>query len=359
MRILLISAYDAVSHRRWREGLIKAFPEHDWTVLSLKPRFFSWRMRGNPYSLVFREKEVLTQRYDLMVVTSMTDLSTLRGLMPHLALLPTVVYFHENQFAYPVRNSDVQREIFHFCMANLYTALCATTVVFNSMYNRDSFFTGAYELLKKMPDFAPKQPVRDLEPKVRVLSVPLEERFFKGSNKLRVPRSILWNHRWEYDKAPDVFFNALKILKNKGIDFSLFVVGQRFKDAPDCFEEAKRLFQEEIQVWGYVELSEYELILQTCAVVVSTALHEFQGLALQEAIASGATPIVPDRLAYVEYVPENLRYRSSPEDQSLEANSLAEKISEVFETEPQSVDLSRLSWGNMKPAYGELLIEHT
>ena len=42
---------------------------------------------------------------------------------------------------------------------------------------------------------------------------------------------------------------------------------QRFKDAPDCFEEAKRLFQEEIQVWGYVELSEYELILQTCAVV--------------------------------------------------------------------------------------------
>ena len=68
---------------------------------------------------------------------------------------------------------------------------------------------------------------------------------------------------------------------------------------------------------------------------------------------------MPDRLAYVEYVPENLRYRSSPEDQQSEANSLAEKISEVFEAEAQSVDLSHLSWRNMRSAYGELLVEHT
>ena len=43
MRILLLSAYDAESHRYWREGLVSRFPEHHWQVLRLPPRYFNWR----------------------------------------------------------------------------------------------------------------------------------------------------------------------------------------------------------------------------------------------------------------------------------------------------------------------------
>ena len=50
MKILLLSAYDAQSHKRWRTGLVAQFPEYQWTVLSLAARFFSWRLRGNAYS---------------------------------------------------------------------------------------------------------------------------------------------------------------------------------------------------------------------------------------------------------------------------------------------------------------------
>jgi len=50
MKILLLSAYDAASHRHWREMLVTGFPEHDWTVLTLPPRHFNWRMRGNALS---------------------------------------------------------------------------------------------------------------------------------------------------------------------------------------------------------------------------------------------------------------------------------------------------------------------
>jgi len=97
MRILLLSAYDAHSHRRWRQGLVAAFPEWRWTVLTLPPRFFSWRVRGNSLSWAFSERETLEQSYDVLVATSMTDLSALKGLVPAL------VYCHENQFAYPDR----------------------------------------------------------------------------------------------------------------------------------------------------------------------------------------------------------------------------------------------------------------
>jgi hypothetical protein len=47
MRVLLLSPYDAHSHRRWRKGLVAAFPDWQWTVLTLPPRFFLWRVRGN------------------------------------------------------------------------------------------------------------------------------------------------------------------------------------------------------------------------------------------------------------------------------------------------------------------------
>ena len=75
MRVLLLSACDAHSHRRWREGLVAAFPEWEWTVLTLPPHCFSWRIRGNSLSWAFGERTLLEQPCDLLVTTRMTDLS--------------------------------------------------------------------------------------------------------------------------------------------------------------------------------------------------------------------------------------------------------------------------------------------
>jgi len=95
VRILLLSAYDADSHRRWREGLVAALPEHDWTVETLPPRHFSWRIRGNPLALADQLQRSRPAGWDRLMATSMTDLATLRGLVPSLAAMPAILYFHE------------------------------------------------------------------------------------------------------------------------------------------------------------------------------------------------------------------------------------------------------------------------
>ena len=153
MRILLLSAYDAQSHSYWWQGLKAAMPEHDWTVLTLPARHFAWRIRGNSLSWGLGEQELLNQPYDLLIATSMTDLSSLRGLVPHLTTIPTLLYFHENQFAYPLGNQARQQVEPH--IVSLYAALAADHLCFNSAYNRDTFLSGAAGLLDKLPDHVP------------------------------------------------------------------------------------------------------------------------------------------------------------------------------------------------------------
>ena len=46
MRVLLLSAYAAQSHRYWQARLQSMFADWEWEVLSLPPRYFSWRVRG-------------------------------------------------------------------------------------------------------------------------------------------------------------------------------------------------------------------------------------------------------------------------------------------------------------------------
>jgi len=101
MRILLLSAYDAASHKQWRQALVSNLSEHDWSVLTLPDRHFSWRIRGNALSWAAEQEKTLQQPFELIIATSMVDLATLKGIVPRLAAIPTLLYFHENQFAYP------------------------------------------------------------------------------------------------------------------------------------------------------------------------------------------------------------------------------------------------------------------
>lgn len=361
MRILLLSAYDAASHRRWRTGLAGTLDEHDWTVLSLPGRHFRWRIRGNSLYWAHEHADMLRQPWDAVIATSMVDLSALRGFVPELGAAHTVVYFHENQFAYP--ESDAQYDDVGPAVVNLYAAACADQLAFNSAYNRDSFLAGADDFLGRMPDFVPEGLVDQLEARSHLLPVPLDADCF-GAHQARpsdAPLSIVWNHRWEYDKAPDRFFRALFALAERGLPFDLHVVGQSFRRYPPIFDQARERLAPHIATWGFVEqLEDYRDLLRRADVVVSTSLHEFQGLAMLEGLAMGCRALAPARLAYPEYIPEAWLYESYPADAEREAAVLADRLATLCRSpkrarEAAPVDVSAYRWEAQAPRYRALL----
>jgi glycosyltransferase involved in cell wall biosynthesis len=121
------------------------------------------------------------------------------------------------------------------------------------------------------------------------------------------PPIVLWNQRWEYDKNPESFFRLMNRLDDVGCSFRLILAGKHFEEQPYEFERAFERYAERIIHYGYAEnFEEYRRLPHRADLVLSTAIHEFFGVAVMEAIYCGCHPLLPNRLSYPELVPESL-----------------------------------------------------
>ena len=324
MRILLLSAYDAPSHRYWRAGLVEQLSEYSFTCLTLPPRHFNWRIRGNPVS--WFDAPELTQSYDLILATSMVDLATLKGLVPAFGRIPCIYYCHENQFAYP--QSPHQARPLEPMMVTLYGALAADRVVFNSGWNQQSFLAGVAELLNKMPDQVPADLAGRIAAKACVLPVPLQKTAptlkTAAPFSLQQPMEIVWNHRWEYDKGPDLLLAIINALP-PGLPLRWHILGQQFRQQPPEFLQIKHRLEGQLGQWGFCEnVLAYRDILAQSHLVLSTAWHDFQGLAVLEAASLGSVPLVPQGLAYPEWFDARYAFGTAQEFNSKDIAALAQ-----------------------------------
>lgn len=378
MRILLLSAYDAESHIYWRKGLVSHLDEHQWTVLSLPGRYFNWRIRGNSLSWAFQHRDVLEQPYDLVIATSMTDLSALKGFVPALAHTPVLAYFHENQFAYP--ESEQQFSSVEPKILNLYTALAADQVVFNTQFNRETFLSGARKLLKKLPDHVPAGLIERIEQRSSVIPVPLADDCFIAGNKDTQKLNITWNHRWEYvpdghtekplfitwaarweyDKGPDRLLAILRKLEISGVDYRLCILGRDFKNSPEEFRIIQKELEHRIDHAGYAESrEEYLGWLSASDIILSTSIHEFQGIAVLEAVDCGCIPVLPNRLSYSEIFSDEYLYEdcgSDIESEALDAVEVIRRHQKLIQGGKQQVpNITKFKWSSMIEAYRELI----
>jgi glycosyltransferase involved in cell wall biosynthesis len=304
MRILALEPYYGGSHKAFLDGWSE-HSRHAWTVLGLPAFKWKWRMRHSAYTLAQQVGQRVAQgeRWDVLFCSDMLDLAAFYGLAPaELRQVPSVAYFHENQLTYPVR-SESERD-YHFGYTNMTTALAATRVWFNSVFNRDSFLGALPAFLNRMPDHQPVEAVDQIRAKSDIQPQGVRQMPAREERKAG-PLRILWAARWEHDKNPRLFFDALKELKNRGISFHVSVIGEQFREVPEVFAWAKDHFREHIDRWGYQgSRAEYEAALLEADVIVSTADHEFFGISVVEAIAAGALPVLPRRLAYPEILSE-------------------------------------------------------
>ena len=358
MKILFLEPFFGGSHKDFALGFKEAF-DHEVTLVTLPDRFWKWRMRGAALYFINQIQDI--RSFDLIMVTDMLDLTDFMALAGK-DLPPIWLYFHENQLSYPT-DEGIKRD-FHLGFTNIVSALAADQVFFNSKFHLQDFLSHAARLIKRMPDFRPGWIIKPIEKKTRVIYPGC--RFEPGVIELEKKDAdcplIIWNHRWEYDKHPALFFNAIARLKDKRIAFSLAVLGENGSNLSEVFEQAKERFKDEIVVFGYVKSrQEYISWLQKGAIVVSTAIQENFGISIVEAVRYGCIPLLPNRLSYPEIIPCDL-HSALLYDNDLE---LETRLEDMVLSYPQyrpvqqrlSENMAQYSWHNIIKIYHELLLK--
>ena len=338
----LVEPYLGGSHRAWAEGYATR-SMHDVEVFGLPAIHWKWRMQGGHVTLATDLAESAQRRpFDALLTTSMCNVPALLGLCRRsLGDVPVTVYMHENQLTFPLSEHD--RVDLTYPMINWTSMVAADRVVFNSAYHRDEWFAALPGLLARFPDEKHGRFVDAVRAKSSVVPVGADLAPIEAVPLVRRVRPlVLWNQRWEYDKGPDEFARAVTALADDGVPFDVALAGERFVDEPPAFVELRRRLGDRVVHAGWAEPEEYPRLLRSADVVVSTAHHEFYGIAVVEAIGAGAFPILPNRLVYPERIPPEWHTRCLYDDDA----GLLERLRWALANRDEATDVASA----MRPA---------
>lgn len=376
-RILIIEAFYGGSHKQLVDTICSNIKGCSLFTLPAK----KWHWRARTSALYFAQAIPDSFFYNILFVSAVFNLAELIGLRPDLNKLKKVLYFHENQLVYPVRKQ--QERDFQYGYNQILSCLAADVIVFNSAFNMSSFLENISNFLKLMPDFRPSNLAEQIKPKCRVIYFPLSINAIdcdsssddtkindskENTNQMKSvpcimkkpledkvdqPIHIVWPHRWEHDKDPDTFFQVLYTLAEDKIPFYVSVIGESFSEIPAIFFDAKMKLKKHLLNWGYMPSKQHYIeVLKSADIVVSTAKHEFYGVAMLEAVYCGCYPLCPNRLVYPELYPVEYLYNTS--------NQLYKRLKN-FAQKPTylrsiavNVNVQQFEWDNLKEQYNEL-----
>ena len=240
--ILALNAFHGGSHRVFLDGWSQR-SRHEFTTLTLPGTKWKWRARHSAVWFAEQLRQLNNDsatppQADILFCTDMLNLAEFLGLCSEsIRSLPRVVYFHENQLTYPSPSAD-DRDL-HLAYSNIATALAADAVWFNSEYHREEFLTAARAFLRRMPDRRQPDLIDRIEQKSEVQSPGISLISPPEEVRSAGPLRIVWVSRWEHDKQPDIFFAALRLMVDRGIDFRVSVLGESYRNSPPCFADAR------------------------------------------------------------------------------------------------------------------------
>ena len=358
LRFLFMEPFFGGSHREFAQGL-KAHSRHHIDLITLPPRFWKWRMRGA--ALHFIKTVSALETYDGLITTDLMSLADFKALAGPTCP-PVWLYFHENQLTYPTAPGE--RMDVHFGFTDITSGLAADRVCFNSRTHRESFFKELPIFLSRLPEYRPGWVIQAIREKTEIhypgCRFPMSGHFSKRSG--RCSPLIIWNHRWEFDKNPASFFNALKTAADSGLDFKLALLGENFQTVPQEFIRARRQFASNIVQYGHVKRrSAYLEWLARGDIVISTALQENFGISVVEATGMGCLPLLPNRLSYPEIIPEAFHEEVLYHDEADLAHRLCRLLSDLSRHKQKCTGLAecmqKYAWPNLIEDYDKSLAD--
>ncbi len=324
LEVLAFEGFDGGSHLQVRKSL-SSHSRHEWNWVARPARAWKWRMRTGAMELIEKAAQLglFDRRPDVIFVTSMISVGDLRALLPmSFRTCPVVLYMHENQAAYPYRSSDEhEKDRDHqFALTNLTSIAAADRVLWNSRWNLDSFCLAIEDLLDKSPDRTLEDVGGWIQKKSEICWPPIDRpegvlhNSPKADNEGRRHSgdetvTVLWPHRWEHDKGPETLLRLARYLKHRAPGrYRWILLGERYRRIPDSLTRFLEEFRDDIDHAGWVESkADYWQLLSRCDWVLSTARHEFFGVAVVEAMIAGCLPWLPSRLSYPEIIPEEAK----------------------------------------------------
>lgn len=321
----------------------------DWSFRTMPGRGPRWRLRQSGLLFAADERTHMKEAgeayrpADAVFATSMLALADLRAALPDgLRSKPHVLYMHENQVAYPSSDRvepEARDRDAHLAFTNLASVEAADRVLWNSAWNRDSFIDGMTEVLAHAPErsadcwqdrllgksviapppiemsIAATNPANEPSPDEDAEADPSQSRHGVDAEVLHnielasypdVVR-VVWPHRWEHDKGCDELLAIAREARRResagGPRIHWIVLGERFDRVPASMTLFLSEQHDRIEHAGPLPANAYRAMLDRADWVLSTARHEFFGMAVAEALLAGCLPWLPNRLSYPELIP--------------------------------------------------------
>ena len=359
LNICIIEPFFSGSHKQWCEEYQK-HTKHNIEILSLKGVYWKWRMHGGALTLAKKFNNLYLDKFpDLIITSDMLNLPVFYSFTN--IKCPIVTFFHENQLTYPWSTKDrdkIKGRDHHYGFINYTTALKSDLNLFNSKFHLKSFIEALQFFLNQFPDNKNKSSIKQIASKSLVTYLGIDYNKFdkyKLKQKNNIP-TILWNHRWEYDKNPKSFFNCLKKLKKNNVKFNLVIVGEEFKTEMPEFVEARKTFKTEILHIGYCKsFKDYARWLWKSDILPVTSIQDFFGISIVEAAYCNVTPILPNRLSYNELFKDAPSLFYNDEDQLY--NKITQFINKPINNKYYKKCITNFSWEKIALKYDNLFVE--
>jgi hypothetical protein len=273
---------------------------HRWTLLKLPPRRIERRLVAAAHW--FAEHLVLhnVANVDLVFASDALNLADFFRLVPALAGIPSVAYFHTNQLPPPDAEQDITAPAAPAVLANLSTAAAAQEIWFNSAYHQKCFFERTRALLARHEKSFDRDPLVELAGKSRVMLPPTDLQIVQhvqtASSIQRDKRTIFVDTR---DADCQLLNQALETLAKRKQAFKLITTGP-----------AKGLSA----AWPRATVPENDqfAIVQgmlKSGLFVSTRQDAFWDEKMLLAVAAGCWPVAPAQGVYSELIPKLLDER--------------------------------------------------